>query len=85
MTKIKNLIEPKFALGELGLELMFPELIKYQMQVLGMIFLVLRENQNVVEIDQNEVIGVGVEDEVHHARERRRSVNEPKRHDSVFI
>ena len=28
-----------------------------------MIFLVLRENQNVVEIDQNEVIGVGVEDE----------------------
>ena len=54
MTKIKILIEPKFTLGELGVELMFPELIKNQMQVLGMIFLVLRENQNVVEIDQNE-------------------------------
>ena len=63
MTKIKNLIEPKFTLGELGVELMFPELVKNQTQVLGMIFLVLRENQNVVEIDQNEVIGVGVEDE----------------------
>ena len=85
MTKIKNLIEPKFALGELGVELMFPELVKNQTQVLGMIFLVLRENQNVVEIDQNEVIGVGVEDEVHHAREHRRSVDEAKRHDSVFI
>ena len=85
MTKIKNLIEPKLTLGELGVELMFPELIKNQTQVLGMIFLVLRENQNVVEIDQNEVIGVGVEDEVHHAREHRRSVDEAKRHDSVFI
>ena len=41
---------------------MFSELSKYQTQMLGMIFLVLRENQNVVEIDQNEVIGVGVED-----------------------
>ena len=53
MTKIKNLIEPKFTLGELGVELMFSELVKNQTQVLGMIFLVLRENQNVVEIDQN--------------------------------
>ena len=41
MTKIKNFIEPKFTLGELGVELMFPELIEYQTQVLGMIFLVL--------------------------------------------
>ena len=85
MTKIKNLIEPEFALGELGLELVFPELIKHQTQVLGMIFLVLRENQNVVEIDQNKVIGVGIEDGVHHARECRRSVDEAKRHDSVFL
>ena len=45
MTKIKNLIEPKFTLGELGIELMFPELIKNQTQVLGMIFLVLGENR----------------------------------------
>ena len=85
MTKIKNLIEPKFTFGELGVELMFPELIKNQTQVLGMIFLVLRENQNVVEVDQDEVICVGVEDEVHHARESRRGVDEAKRHDSVFI
>ena len=84
MSKIKNLIEPKFALGALGIVLGFPQLIKQQTQVLGMIFLVLRENQNVVKIDQNKVIGVGVEDEV-HARERWRSVDEAKRHDSVFI
>ena len=64
---------------------MFSELIKHQTQVLGMIFLVLGKDQNVIEVDQDEVICVGVEDEVHHARERRRSVDEAKRHDSVFI
>ena len=85
MTKIKNLIEPKFTLGELGVELMFSELIKNQTQVLGMIFLVLRKDQNVIKVHLDEVICVGVEDEVHHARESQRSVDEAKRHDSVFI
>ena len=41
MSKIENLIEPKLALSELGVELMFSELIQHQTQVLGMIFLVL--------------------------------------------
>ena len=45
MTKIKNLIKPKFALGELGVELMFPELIKHQTQVFGMIFLVFEKTR----------------------------------------
>ena len=57
---------------------MFSELIQHQTQVLGVIFLVLRKDQNVIEIDQNKVIGVGVEDEVRHARESRRSVTRPK-------
>ena len=64
---------------------MFSEFIQDQTQVLGMILLVLGKDQNVIEVDQDEVICVGIEDEVHHARERRRSVDEAKIHDSVFI
>ena len=64
---------------------MFSELIQDQTQVLGMIFLVLQKDQNVIEVDQNEVISVGIEDQVHHAKESRRSVDEAERHDSVFI
>ena len=64
---------------------MFSELIEHQTQLLGMIFLVLRKDQNVIEVDQDEVICVGVEDEVHHARECWRSIDEAERHDSVFI
>ena len=58
---------------------------KYPLPNINELFKQLKGAQNVVEIDQNKVIGVGVEDEVHHARESRRSVDEAKRHDSVFI
>ena len=85
MSKVENLIDPKLALRKLGIELMFSELIQHQTQVLGMIIIVHGKDQNVIEVDQDEVICVGVEDEVHHARESRRSVDEAKRHDSVFI
>ena len=64
---------------------MFFEFIQHQSQVLGMIILVLGIDQNVIEIDQDEVICVGVEDEVHHARECWRNVDKAERHDSVFV
>ena len=64
---------------------MFSEFVQYQSQVLGMILLVLGKDQNVIEIDQDEVICVWVEDEVHHARECWRSIDKAERHDRVFI
>ena len=48
---------------------MFSEFIQHQSQVLDMILLVLGKDQNVIEVVQDEVICVGVEDEVHHARD----------------
>ena len=48
---------------------MFFEFVQNQSQVLGMILLLLGKDQNVIEVDQDEVICVGVEDEIHHARE----------------
>ena len=64
---------------------MFSEFIQHQSQVLGMILLVLGKDQNVIEIDQDEVICLSIEYEVHHARESWRSVDKAERHDSVFI
>ena len=64
---------------------MFSEFIQHQSQMLGMILLVLGKDQNVIEVDQDEVICVGIEDEVNHARECCRSIDKAKRHDSVFI
>ena len=64
---------------------MFSEFVHHQSQVLGMILLVLGKDQNVIKVDQDEVICVGVEDEIHHSRESWRSIGEAKRHDCVFI
>ena len=64
---------------------MFSEFVQHQSQMLGMILLVLGKDQNVIEVDQDEVICVRVEDEVHHARERWRSIDKAERHDSIFI
>ena len=64
---------------------MFFDFVEYQSQVLGMILLVLGKYQNVIAIDQDEVICVRVEDEVHHVRECWRSVDKAERHDSVLI
>ena len=40
---------------------MFSDFIQHQTQVLGMILLVLGKDQNVIEVDQDEVICVGVD------------------------
>ena len=85
MTKVKNFIKPKLTFGKLRIELILSELVEHQSQMLGMILLILGEDQDIIEIHQNEFIGVGVEDKVHHARERWRSIDKAERHDSIFI
>ena len=51
----------------------------------GMILLILGEDQYIIEIHQDEFIGIGVEDEIHHSRECWRSIDKAERHDSIFI
>ena len=64
---------------------MLSEFVKHQSQMLGMILLILGKDQDIIEIHQDEIICVRVEYEVHHARERWRSVDKAERHDSIFI
>ena len=85
VTKIKNFIKPELTFGKLGIEFMLSELVEHQSQMFGMILLILGEDQDIIEIHQDEFIGVRVEDEVHHSRERWRSIDKAERHDSIFI
>ena len=64
VTKIKNFIKPELTFGKLCIELMLSELVEHQTQMFGMILLILGEDQNIIEIHQDEFIGIGVEDEV---------------------
>ena len=84
MPKVENLIEPELTLRKLRIELMFSEFVQHQSQMLGMILLVL-EDQNIIEIHQDEIICLRVEDEVHHVRECWKGINKPETHGSIFI
>src|SRR3954470_24551088 len=72
--KVKNFIKPEFTFGELRVQLMLSELVEHQSQMNGMIFLIFGEDQNIIKIDQDEFICVGVEDEIHQASECWRSI-----------
>ena len=85
MTKVKNFVKPELTLGKLRIELMLSEFVEYQSQMLGMILLILGKDEDIIEIHQDEIICVRIEYEVHHARERWRSIDKAERHDSVFI
>ena len=85
MAQIQDLIEPEFALGELGIELMFTESVENQTEVLSVILFILGEYQDVIQIHKHKFVGVGVENVVHHSREGRWSISEAKRHDCILI
>ena len=51
----------------------------------GMILLILGEDQDIIEIHQDEFIGVRVEYEIHHPRENWRSIDKTERYDSILI
>lgn len=64
---------------------MLSKLVKHQSQMISMILFSLGENQDIIKVHKDEFIGVWVEDEVHRARESRRGIGKPKRHDSILI
>src|SRR3954466_12643201 len=64
---------------------MLSELVEHQSQMNCMIFLIFGEDQNIIKIDQDEFICVGVEDEIHQASECWRSIDKAERHGSIFI
>ena len=83
VAKVKNFIKPKLTFGKIRIELVLSELVEHQSQMFGMILLILGEDQNIIEIHQDEFIGIWVEDEIHHPRECWRSIDKAERHDSI--
>jgi hypothetical protein len=74
----------KGAFGGVGKEMMVLEELEGGGEVAGMVFLVLGEDKDVVEVDDDEVVKVGAEDIVHEALEGGGGVGEAEGHDRVF-
>ena len=59
--------------------------VKNQTEVLGVVFFILGEYEDIIEVHEDGLICVGVEYEVHHPRESGWSICKAERHDCVFI
>ena len=56
MTEEWNLVNPKLALAELSIQLMLPQSLQHEPQMLFMLFLSLGEDQNIINENHHEDI-----------------------------
>jgi hypothetical protein len=73
--------QPEFTRGKLSIELMVSKTLENNVQVLSMIFLILRINRDVINKNHNKLIKFRHEYRIHEIHEVGRSICEPKRYD----
>jgi hypothetical protein len=74
-------IQPKFTLGELGVQVVVSQSLKDNMKVFDMIFWSFRVDQDVVNEDHNKFVEFLHENRIHEVHEVGWSISETKRHD----
>ena len=78
MSEESNFLQPKLTLAELGVQLMFPELLENQTQMLLMLLFILRVDQYIGNEHHDELIQKFHKHFVHHVHEIGRRVSQTK-------
>ena len=73
-----NLINPELALAEFSIQLMLPQSLQYEPQMLFMLCFCLGEDQNIINKDHHEDIQIIHEDHVHQMHEEAGALVKPK-------
>ena len=84
MPQESHLSKPKLALTELGTQLMVPECLENNLQMILMLLLRLGVDQDVVNKDHNRLIQIGLEYPIHEVHECCWRIRQPKRHHYEF-
>jgi hypothetical protein len=85
MSKKGNFLQPKSTLAEFGIELMVPESLQNNSEMLRMLFFILEIDQDVINKDHDKLVQLQREYGVHQVYEMCRSIGEPKRHNQILI
>ena len=80
MSQEFHLSKPKLALTELGIQLMVPECLENNPQMILMLLLRLGVDQDVVNKYHNKVIQIGLEYPMQEIHEYRWGIRQPERH-----
>ena len=73
-----NLINPELALAELSIQLMLPQSLQHEPQMLFMLYLCLGEDQNIINENHHKDIQIIHENHVHQVHEKSRGLVKPK-------
>src|SRR3954466_13461257 len=85
MSEKSDFIQLEFTLAEFGIQLMLPKLLKYQTQMLFMLFIALGVDQNVIDENDNKLVKKFHEHLVHHIHEVGWCICQTKWHHGVLI
>jgi hypothetical protein len=69
MTQELNFVQPELALAELHIKLMITQSLKHNTEILFMLFLTLRKDQDVINEDHDKLVHLFHENRVHQAHE----------------
>ena len=78
MTLEWNLVNPELGLAELSIQLVLPQTLQQEPQMLFMLFLCLGEDQNIINENHHKDIQIIHEDYVHQMHEESRGIVKPK-------
>jgi hypothetical protein len=73
-----ELTQPELTLAVLGIELMIMQTLKYNAEMLFMLFFILRIDQDVVNEDHNKLVQLCHEYRVHQVHEVSGGIGQPK-------
>jgi hypothetical protein len=85
MTQELNFAQPELALGELHIKLMITQPLKHNVEMIFMLFLTLRKDQDVVNEDHNKLVQLFHENRVHQVHEVSGGVGQTKRHHQILV
>jgi hypothetical protein len=80
-----NFSQPKLALTELRIQLMITQSLKYNAEMLFILFLTLRKDRDVINEDHNKLAQLFHENWVHQVHEVSGGVGQSKRHHQIVV
>jgi hypothetical protein len=78
-------LQPKFAFGELSIKLVISQTLKDNSEMIGVFFLALGIDENIIDKDHDKFIELRHEHGVHEVHEVGGSISESERHDQELV
>jgi hypothetical protein len=85
VTQKLNFGQPELTLAEFCIQLMITQLLKHNVEMLLMLFLTLRKDQDIINEDHDKLVQLFHENRVHQVHEVSRGVGQTKGHHQILI